>query len=1038
MNSDEFWKNKIRAFLHDPPDKAFELKTHEKRIKEILGDLIPSKSIKRKIKTADTQASSLQRIDLEKSKDGKELRSTFDRVHDTEKYEYIGYPVIRHPVTGEVKEFCIIAGSLPEVDKPVINVRDSERDDYEKRFYSLLDRILKIEKETFSKLVKSGGSKEDYLRIWTFYEDELKNALKSEFSESFAEEFVNLPAYTLSPDHTLFDHADATSVIYGAECNGRKPVLLLFKLNPVQKFIADSRKEKDLWAASHILAALTFSAICAIVEKFGPDAVIYPHLRNNPFFRAWIFSKGIHDSKPEPKTLSAATVPNKFFAIVGIENEGELDELENEVSENVNGMLEELFGSVWSEVWDGVVAKNGFLDSLVEKISKKLEEEIEKCSDEKRKISLENELREVLEYRSNKKKLHKEILLSHFNSTLSFLKVPEIDLSGDKKNAYAKLKDFVESLNLPKNIERKYLEWLEMLEKVEASDNKPSKYDLYSLYYEILLELNAIESAKFVKPAEPSGFKCTLCGEHLAIGGESEQFMKELWEKIHRELPGYLRENERLCAVCLVKRFYPKFLRELELFEKIDSIVPKTESVSEVAMCKSTKAGIAWKDIYDYLRDEKNLDEILSDVATEKYENLKAKLKELKSLIKKLIVNVEEQLKKQRYYSDDFLRNLHKSFSNEILYIENLRDAKSLLDTLGFRTLDSVNIDESLLSEVRDKLSEISRLIEEEPPKYYAILVMDGDEIGKLLSGDKLLATASYLHPEVLKKVGDDLKVKAENVKRLVTPAAHAAISKAVMNFAVNHVFKIVESNGGTLIYAGGDDVLALLPVDTALNAAIELADAFSKSWNGWKILPGGTISAGILIVHYKHPLYDALDKARSLLEKAKNLGRNAIAIGLLKRSGSYYEAVANYETVSYVKAIAELIAENRVSPRVLYDLMSVVNKLPGEGELMQIVKYEATRHAKENDDARFFVSLFSNGVSCVRVEFEEVYEISNRVEFQKFVNELVREGRVRELKKSSGFCGCDAAYDFVVKKQAMGFLSLVKIVFDAERGDER
>jgi|GEM_PF-1060776 CRISPR-associated protein Cmr2 len=1030
MNSDEFWKNKIRAFLHDPPDKVFELKTHEKRrIKEILGNLMPSKSIKRKIKTADTQASSLQRIDLEKSKDGKELRSTFDKVHDTEKYEYIGYPVIRHPVTGEVKEFCVIAESLPEVDKPVINVRESERDDYEKKFYSLLDRILEVEKETFSKLVKSGGSKEDYLRIWTFYEDELKNALKSEFSESFAEEFVNLPAYTLSPDHTLFDHADATSAIYGAECNGRKPVLLLFKLNPVQKFIANSRKEKDLWAASHILAALTFSAICAIVEKFGPDAVIYPHLRSNPFFRAWIFSKGIHDSKPEPKTLSAATVPNKFFAIVGIENEGELDELEKEVSENVNGMLEELFDSVWSEVWDGVVAK----------ISKKLEEEIEKCSDEKRKISLENELKEVLEYRSNKKELHREILLSHFNSTLSFLKVPEIDLSGDKEDAYAKLKEFVKSLNLPKDIERKNLGWLEMLEKVEASDNKPSKYDLYSLYYEILLELNAIKSAKFVKPAEPSGFKCTLCGEHLAIGGESEQFMKELWKKIHRELPGYLRENERLCAMCLVKRFYPKFLRELELFEKIDSkeIVPKTESVSEVAMCKNTKAGIAWKDIYDHLRDEKNLDKLLSGVATEKHENLKAKLKELKSLIKKLIANVEDQLKKQPY-SDVFLKNLHKNFSNEVLYIENLRDTKSLLDTLGFKTLDSVNIDESLLSEVRDKLSEISRLIEEEPPKYYAILVMDGDEMGKLLSGDKLLATANYLHPEVLKKVGDDLKVKAENVKRLVTPAAHAAISKAVMNFAVNHVFEIVESNRGTLIYAGGDDVLALLPVDTALNTAIELADTFSKSWSGWEILLGGTISVGILIVHYRHPLYDALDKARSLLEKAKDLGRNSVAVGLLKRSGSYYEAVANYETVSYVKAIAELIAENRVSPRVLYDLMSVVNKLPGEDELMQIVKYEATRHAKENDDARFFVSLFSNGVSGVRVEFEEINGISNQVEFQKFVNELVRKGRVRELKKSSGFCGCDAAYDFVVKKQAMGFLSLVKIVFDAERGDER
>ncbi len=155
MSYDEFWKNKIQAFLHDPPGKVFELKTHENRVKEILKDLMPSRSIKRKIKVTDIQASSLQRIDLEKLRDGKVLRITFDRVHDTSKYEYIGYPVIRHPVTGEIRKFCAITEYLPEVSKQVLDQSDPEKESYENEFHELLNKILEVEKETFSKLVKS-------------------------------------------------------------------------------------------------------------------------------------------------------------------------------------------------------------------------------------------------------------------------------------------------------------------------------------------------------------------------------------------------------------------------------------------------------------------------------------------------------------------------------------------------------------------------------------------------------------------------------------------------------------------------------------------------------------------------------------------------------------------------------------------------------------------------------------------------------------------------------------------------------------------
>ncbi len=162
------------------------------------------------------------------------------------------------------------------------------------------------------------------------------------------------------------------------------------------------------------------------------------------------------------------------------------------------------------------------------------------------------------------------------------------------------------------------------------------------------------------------------------------------------------------------------------------------------------------------------------------------------------------------------------------------------------------------------------------------------------------------------------------------------------------------------------------------------------------------------------------------------------MAVGFLKRSGSYYEVVANYETIDYAKAIASLIFEERVSSRVLYDLMNLLESLPGENELMQIVKYEAIRHARSESDAKTFTSLFYNGVKGVRIELEKADGISDVAELQKVVNELVRDGRFNELKNLSDLCGRETIRDLVTKKQTIGFLSLVKIILDAERGDEQ
>jgi len=204
--------------------------------------------------------------------------------------------------------------------------------------------------------------------------------------------------------------------------------------------------------------------------------------------------------------------------------------------------------------------------------------------------------------------------------------------------------------------------------------------------------------------------------------------------------------------------------------------------------------------------------------------------------------------------------------------------------------------------------------------KYYAVLLMDGDKMGKLVNGETLGASwKSVLHPELLKRLNGDFDGDYkkfwnswQNKKRLISPAVHAAISEALGDFSLLTVPHIIEEKyHGRLLYAGGDDVCAILPVSTAIDAAREIAENYN---NGFFIEPltgqaapindswtpqagklglhlgGGdkiSISAGIMIAHHKKPLGSVISRAHELLNMAKNDGgRNAFVIELDKRSG--------------------------------------------------------------------------------------------------------------------------------------------------------
>jgi len=206
----------------------------------------------------------------------------------------------------------------------------------------------------------------------------------------------------------------------------------------------------------------------------------------------------------------------------------------------------------------------------------------------------------------------------------------------------------------------------------------------------------------------------------------------------------------------------------------------------------------------------------------------------------------------------------------------------------------------------------------ERPPSYYAILAMDGDNMGKWLRGDKAPAVREVLHANIVEYY-EHLPGTGEALAatRPLGPALHMALSEALTNFAVRIVPSIVQRHHGTLIYSGGDDLLALLPTRTALACGDELKRAFpgersanngadegyyrvgqgSQTRDLLVMGPKATLSAGVAVVHYKEDLREALEAVRSAERAAKSGGRNALQLAVWRRSGERASALCPWET---------------------------------------------------------------------------------------------------------------------------------------------
>ena len=376
---------------------------------------------------------------------------------------------------------------------------------------------------------------------------------------------------------------------------------------------------------------------------------------------------------------------------------------------------------------------------------------------------------------------------------------------------------------------------------------------------------------------EEGGDHCTLMGDWQELSGfVRPRHRKEqvaFWKVLSTRLGALeLGEYERLSAVALIKRLYPK-VAEKAIGWKLD--VENWPSTPYMA-------AVPW------LREAHQTDEA------------KAYLQAIEA------AQLEWAFGK---YNADLtcLKNagrfakLDGNFFHQAA-LEN-KNATPLKPEL------SEPEDEALRRELVAELCKVNKAVGHPASTFYALLLMDGDSLGKLLQ-----------HKDV-----DETEV-----------------SEALSSFT-NRVDGIVQKHCGKTVYAGGDDVMALLPLDKALQAANELRGAYLGVFKGVPLPDGlqATISGAIVFARYNLSLRAVLKEAHHQLDevaKAQN-GRDSLAVAVCTGSGRTVQWVSTWQDTDSKHLTEQLeqlkghFADEQFSSKFFYNIRERFEILLGDKE---------------------------------------------------------------------------------------------------------
>ena len=354
-------------------------------------------------------------------------------------------------------------------------------------------------------------------------------------------------------------------------------------------------------------------------------------------------------------------------------------------------------------------------------------------------------------------------------------------------------------------------------------------------------------------------------------------------------------------------------------------------------------------------------------------------------------MNVTSKIIKEKDYIE--YKNLFgKNFDEQLLYKENLTP----------KYFEKQELDSNKLKDAKIIYSKIERLLKNKSlqdfVKYYALIMFDGDSMGRWLSG-------AYL------KEGIKLK------------EFHSKLTESIGNFAMRANEILVEPKG-RVVYAGGEDFLGFINLEYLFEVIRDLRVEYDKIINKSlqefrKENASLTFSAGIVIAHYKMPLSSVLNWARRLEKSAKELNddKNAFSLAVLKHSGEIHKTEFHWGDNEYITGnwdfieftTNQLLREN-FSRIFIKNLVSEFIKLThyvekGDLKILELLKVETQRllgrslnkkNFETKDKANKTLLLFVEQINTVIDRITKKENILNffyALEIADFISRKVKGG---------------------------------------------
>jgi CRISPR-associated protein Cmr2 len=774
--------------------------------------------------------------------------------------KFVDRPVLIHPLSGEQIALEPLAADIGAAEIKAVSV------------------------DHFERLIVEDDPRLTFLAFWRFGPE------AGRWAPELGSLWQMLPADTRTPDHSIWAHLDTVSALHTALADGDEPALLAMSFGPVQGFIAQARSTSDLWAGSHLLSAIVWEATKVIVSDLGPDAVLFPALRGVPAVDAWLIEQGealrplfkeidaeFLERRDDTNPLFAAALPNKLVCVVPSTRTRELAEA-------------------------AIAAARKRAVEIAEDAASKVFHKADVPLTDETRNQIASQMAEFPE---------------------AFWAAATWPMGQDVRDLGASAEQLQQALAaIHPDLARRGVfhrdTWPVLTRELDLGGWKfwnPNTGILYPGVYELAeRSLAAAKSARPFPPLTQQGHRCTQCGEREWLtdetaklqaakgkrkpkGKATDQYEVEtVWAELaaNPKRRAWAKEGEHLCALCTAKRLWPTlFAEEVATVrgpgagERVDRFV-----ISTHALALAT-----------------SLDQLLSSWTIE----TGSKLAELS--------------RKHRIDGDDPValpKALHTRMrrtvdDNSMFVLKRLLSAiERLRDADGRSPLDK---------SLQDIFGKDSR-----PETYYALIQMDGDRMGAWLAGNEdeyKLRYGETWHPQVQAEANkaaqnnEDLRAYIDAF-RPPSPARHSAISRSLNDFSIHLARHIVEDCvKGKLLYAGGDDVLALVAVDDLFDAMQLLRLAYSGLAphenmklgehlgelrprgsdkqrrlllkDGFGLLNGrlmtlmghkATASVGAVVAHHQAPLAMVLKQLREAESRAKNAGRDRFCIRVLKRGG--------------------------------------------------------------------------------------------------------------------------------------------------------